>query len=517
MLPSRGFSSPPEETAWSDSNPQVVEHRPRTISLRVDDITAAMAFDAHLAGRLQPPPQPRPSLNADFAVRGFSGPADTLTWSVRAPASAEYDLALLYNGANEVLRGGVLEIAAMPSGAVISEPLRERWWAPLRPWVARHHLSHLIPLRAGENRIVLRLTTVPAAQSRLAASAPAATRGAQNQDFRVWSMELATPAARDAISRRARELHSSHQWMVDGKYGLFTHFSPLTYPFHGDRMAYTNWQWGVDLFDVQAYADAVEATGARWVILTTSHGVVFWPGPNRTIDSLLKGRTCRRDLIQELANELGKRGIRFMLYFHFGATDHLWRQAVGMNDEDSTRMAENFAALFEETSRRYGEKLWGFPYIDDGFFRAYQHDPPWEKWARAIKSGHRDALVGFSPNRGPNVSPFSDLQIGDSGASLPDPAPASMYAPDGPLAGLDPGWYIAMDGWRTRRPFQGVFHDPPRFSREEYIDYFRKMAAARTPVTINLIITQDVTRRQPFFNPECLGIMKSVRKAMWGA
>ena len=73
-----------------------------------------------------------------------------------------------------------------------------------------------------------------------------------------------------------------------------------------------------------------------------------------------------------------------------------------------------------------------------------------------------------------------------------------------------------MDGWRTRKPFQGAFHDEPRFSKEQYVEYFQKMATARVPVSINLIITQDVTRDRPFFNPKCLEIMKAVRKAVRG-
>ena len=114
----------------------------------------------------------------------------------------------------------------------------------------------------------------------------------------------------------------------------------------------------------------------------------------------MPGRTCRRDLISDLANELGKRGIRLCLDFHFGATDHPWRQAVGMNDGDSIRMAENIASLFEETSRRYGEKVWGFPYIDDGFFRAYQHDPPW-------KNGRAPSRPGIA-NRSSASVPIAD-------------------------------------------------------------------------------------------------------------
>jgi hypothetical protein len=142
-------------------------------------------------------------------------------------------------------------------------------------------------------------------------------------------------------------------------------------------------------------------------------------------------------------------------------------------------MSENFAALFEETRRRYGRNIGGFAYIDDGFFRAYQHDPPWEKWFRAIKAGNPNALVGFSPSRGPNVTPFNDLQVGDFGTTLPEPSPSRMFAPGEPREGLHPGWYIAMDGWRTRQPFQGQFHEQPRFSKEQCIGYFRRMGAER--------------------------------------
>jgi hypothetical protein len=91
-LPCRAIAETPQKAAaqWTDSNTETVEHRPHTISLRADDVTAVMAFDAHLRGNLRPPPQPRASLNADFAVAGFTVPADTMTWTVRVPADAEY-------------------------------------------------------------------------------------------------------------------------------------------------------------------------------------------------------------------------------------------------------------------------------------------------------------------------------------------------------------------------------------------------------------------------------------------
>jgi len=83
-----------------------VEQRARTIALRPDDITIIPAFHAALTGNLQPPPQPRPSLNGDFCVKGFVQPSDTMTWTVRAPQDGEYRIAILYNGNDELVVAG---------------------------------------------------------------------------------------------------------------------------------------------------------------------------------------------------------------------------------------------------------------------------------------------------------------------------------------------------------------------------------------------------------------------------
>jgi len=491
------------------------KHRPKTIAVRPDDITVVPAFHAELTGNLKPPPQPRPSLNGDFCVKGFVKPSDVVTWRLRLPQDGEYLIAVLYNGDNDsVVPGCTIEVSSAPQRKVQREPALLRWWAPNRPFVVRHWLKEPLPLKAGENRVSFRLSSISDGQTKLGLNPTDSARGQQNRDFRLWSMELVRPRTLAAIKQRARDLHSTHGWMVEGKYGLFTHYSTLTYPFHGDQMAYKNWEWGVNLFDVQAYADAVAETGAKWVVFTLAHGNVYWPGPSRTLDRLLPGRTCKRDLLMELANVLEKRGVRFSLYFNWSPGDLPWREACGMNDETGERLGDSFASLFEETSRRYGRKVWGFVYIDSCFSAIYQHDPPWERWTRAIKSGNRDALVGYSPNRAPNVTYFGDLQLGDFGMTLPAPSPPEMFIEGGPYEAVEPGWFIAMDGWIPRQPFNGTFHQGPRFTEQEYVDYFKKMAAARVPVTINLSITQDVTRRQPFFDPRCLAIMRAVGKAV---
>ena len=65
--------------------------------------------------------------------------------------------------------------------------------------------------------MTFRLTRLSAQMAKLGLKPAAATRGAQNQDFRLWSIEFGRPAAIAEGSRRARALHSSNDWMVERK------------------------------------------------------------------------------------------------------------------------------------------------------------------------------------------------------------------------------------------------------------------------------------------------------------
>ena len=42
------------------------------------------------------------------------------------------------------------------------------------------------------------------------------------------------------------------------------------------------------------------------------------------------------------------------------------------------------------------------------------------------------------------------------------------------------------------------------------------MAREEVPVTINLLMTADVTDDHPIFNPKCMAIMEEVRKVIRG-
>jgi hypothetical protein len=220
FAPLMGAQRPGERKKWNDIR---AEHRPKTIAVRPDDITVVPAFHAELTGNLKPPPQPRPSLNGDFCVKAFVKPSDVMTWTVRAPEDGEYLIAVLYNGDNDsVVPGCAVEVASAPQKKVLREPALLRWWAPNRPFVVRHWMKEPLPLTAGENRVTFRLSSISDGQTKLGLNPTDTARGQQNRDFRVWSMELVRPRALAAIKQRARGLHSTHGWMVEGKYGLFT-------------------------------------------------------------------------------------------------------------------------------------------------------------------------------------------------------------------------------------------------------------------------------------------------------
>jgi len=261
----------------------------------------------------------------------------------------------------------------------------------------------------------------------------------------------------------------------------------------------------------------VESTGAAWVNFTATHKGFYWPAPNAAVDKIISGRTTKRDLLGEIIDELGKRGIRTLFYLHTAYNGHEseFRKAAGIEEASKKRFSDNIEAILRECSQRYGKKLSGFGYIDGALHFDYPFDPYWEGWARAIKSGNPSALVGFSSNRGPVVSPFSDLSVTDGMGRFEYPDPL-VIGPGRQLGDVTTAVWCYMDGWFTGRPMNGQWRRSPSHSTEEYVDFFKEMDEKNIPVSINMIMTADVTSEHPIFNPECLAVMEEVRKAIRG-
>jgi hypothetical protein len=324
------------------------------------------------------------------------------------------------------------------------------------------------------------------------------------------------------MNERAKALKADTQWMVDGKYGLFIHWSLLTYPLYGNQQAFETFEWGVNTFDVEIFADRVEQTGASWVLFTTCHGRQMFPAPIQTLEKLLPDRTTKRDLISALAAALKQRNIKLLLYYNFSSGDVEFANAVGMTAENPQKWFQYIIDFGKETSQRYGKDIAGWGYFD-GSVTGYELNFPWEEFVKAFKSGNPDAVVGISSHWWGEFTPFNDLQTVDSGKSMIEPLNPVLYQPGGRYAGLQQHFSFVLDGsWIPREPYNGIIRSNskteagPIYPVQDYIDYFVKMDKANVPITVNMLITQDVTKNQMFVNPQTLDLLKQIRQKLWG-
>ncbi len=512
-------------------NPQIYLDDEQVISpaeLRADDRNVIMAWQGRTSPRLVRPRLWLPMDNICSEIYGFRSNGDTITWTVVAPAAGSYRLAVLYGGAREVLPG--CEIQVSVGSTSVRLPCRpvKTPDGPGNLCFRRDWLPAALPLQQGANTIELALSGISERQvtegeAEAAAHGSTGDRGRgwrKGDSFSVYSIELMAEEHIPAWRREIEQMRSDTQWLVDGKYGLFVHWAPKCYPLHGETRAYDNWQWGVDRFDVGAFCDMVESTGAAWVLLTMNHQEDYFPFPSEVADSILPGRTASRDLVGELADALATRGVRLMLYYQYGVYDTAWQRAVGMLDRCFERWFDNELAFLSDIALRYGDRLAGLgSYIDRGGTTYYQSGFPWRRLAKTLKSGNPDGIMGVSNNHLPCVCPYSDLVAQDSGARLNFGSPPEWFEEGGPFEGLQSMWFFFMDGWVPAEPYNGVIRRASRarggpiHAPEDYVSYFRDIAAAGIPATINMLITQDVTRHQPFVHPDCLAVMQQVKKA----
>ncbi|WP_162029346.1 MULTISPECIES: alpha-L-fucosidase [unclassified Lentimonas] len=476
------------------------------VKLRLNDLTTIVAARAASEGDIYA----GRGMTGQHGVAGFYSADDQLTFYVDAPESDDYALSIIFASPD-------VQTMEFKSGAsVITTPSLERTWkqAP-RNW--RQHVPEVLSLKKGVNQITFRLpgsTVKPSNKNK-----GLATHIDQGQ-FMLFSIELGTPAARQAQLERAQAIKGDSSWMVEGKYGLFVHFSANMYGWNRKEKRADWFQESVKMFDVQHFADQVERTGAAWVTFTATHQGFLWPAPNQAVDAVMPGRTTERDLLMEIIDELAERGIATLFYLHSGyngVDPEPWREALGADygAADVSRFNDNMVAILRECSLRYGKKLKGFGYIDGCLMHDYPLDPHWESWARAIKAGNPDAVIGFSSNQGPTVSPFSDLSTRDGGASLAEANP-ELIGPGKQFGDVDPAWWCYVDTWYPKKPMNGKWIGGPKKPTQAYVAYFKQMAKQGVPVTINMAMTADVSDDHPIFNPESMAVMEAVRKAIRG-
>lgn len=414
--------------------------------IRPDDYTVLMAVDA---------PQPegcrpfQPGGHGKFFLEGWSRPGQVFRWEVVVPSADAYAVSVLARRKS----AASLAVKVSCAGQSVGGRLAGAEWERLA-------LDGTLALPAGRQTLALEAT------------------GA-GFDAEVMSVELVRPAVRERLRKEAQAQRADTGWMRQAGYGLMAHWTSESCPRSGPRRPYAE---AVKAFDVGRFADQVQATGAGFLVFTTSHAEMYFPAPIEALDRILPGRTTERDLVAELAKALEGRGIKLMLYYHLGsASDPVWLRACGFWETDTRKLFGNWTAVVGEIGQRYGSRLVGW-WFDDGSISYYYRNAPWAALTRAAKSGNANRAVGYNPWVLPLPTEFQDFHCGEGFHWPADP----RNHRDGLQACAT---LIAENDWGHFRQDSEI--GAPRWTAEPLAENIRQFAAHKVVPIFNLEIYQE--------------------------
>jgi len=401
----------------------------------------------------------------------------SVTWQVNVSEADDFEVALCYASPSEGSRievvsgeSNIADVVRRPNGSFYSWSLNYE----------RIHLNGTLSLPAGVSNVTLRVTEY-------------------HHELRLRSLELIPMSAKDAIAaerEKARRMRASTDWFVDAGYGVMFHWTSRTQPRHGPQKPYAD---AVNDFDVNAFADMVEETGAGYVIFTVNHAEPHCPAPIESWERVHPGWTTQRDLIGDIADALNQRGIKLMLYF----ASHILGKLDTASEEEFFKIHFD---ILTEMGLRYGEKVAGYWF--DGWHAVTEKYPyaPFERFFNACKAGNPDRIIALNYWIFPVTTEWQEYWAGELGS--PQRPHTARYFEDGPAKGLQSHSLLMLDApWVHDKPNTPM--ELPRFTDEELISYVKACIANQGVVTMNLGIYQDGT-----IGEATLEQMKALRKAI---
>ena len=424
-------------------------------------------------------------LQAQDWIEGWNEQSGSILWNVKLLSPCDYEIAVTYTADTDAI-GSEFEIVA-GQNRIAGTVHPTSGWAGDSQNFERRLLQRTLHIPAGESTITLRL--IGEAQSKA--------------NVKIHSLELISPTANAAMitsRERAQKMRAKTDWFVAAKYGVMFHWSTTTQPLRGPQKPYPE---AVEAFDLDAFADMVSETGAGYVIFTTVHGIMHFPAPLKSIEAVMPERTCRRDLIGEMADKLQERGIPLIIYFHHGVGDPKWEEAAGFLNPDKSRFFKIECDILTEIGHRYGKKIAGY-WFDDRYPLQ-----PFEDLYKATKVGNPARIVSWNSWILPKTTEFQEYYGGEFGGAFVTP-PASFFAEGGAASGLQPHGMIFLDDpWQHGYPDTDI--DPPLFTNQQIIDYMQTCIAQKLVITMNIGITQDGK-----VSPATLEQMKALRRIIRG-
>ena len=451
--------------------------------IKPDDYTVLVAQDGMLSEGIKPVQKED---HRKFHVGGWKNSTQQISWEVTVPSAGNYEVNVLLEHKSpepfivEVLSGNFVT-------SRISDFSATQQWSRLR-------LNGTLRLIEGKQTIVLKMKPC---------------RLDEEFDVSVYSIELVLPEVRERLSKAAMSVRSDCEWFRKAKYGLMFHWVPGVFPKSGDPKPYAE---AVRDFNVSAFVDQVVQTGAGFVTITTSHGRHYFPAPLKSLDSILPGRTAQRDLISDLADALGKHGIKLMLYYHLGAnSDPEWQTATGFWDPDTDRFFGNWMKMMTEIGNRYGDKVAGF-WFDDGSMNYSFRSPSWEALARAAKAGYPQRIIAFNPWVHPSPTEFQDYYTGEMNWD-PTVQGTLHYGDNGIISeglykGLQASSALIMeDDWA--HSIKNTEIPPPGIDAEKLARTIQQFGALKNVPMFNLEIYEDGT-----MSPKTINVFRDACKLL---
>jgi hypothetical protein len=306
-------------------------------------------------------------------------------------------------------------------------------------------------------------------------------------------------------------------WLAACSFGISTHWTAHSQPVGADD--WVPFEESVSRFSPAHYVDQIAEAGAQYVIFTSTHALQMLPAPSAAIDRISPQRTTPRDLIGELAEACRSRGLHFILYYNHSCNhgdDPAWERAVGYHAADKSKLASNLLGILRELGGRYGARVegWWFDSCSSLDSRGPYHAVttnmhgfqfPWEEWTEAAKTGYRARLVTLSPGmlRHFIFSTHQDYESGEANELVA--VPGCQFTPDH----LQGHRWVCLDNpdWVHDRVMTPLA--PPRYSREEVVDYVRTCNKSRVPVTFNIDIDQT-----GLLSPESLALLREVKSQL---
>jgi len=307
---------------------------------------------------------------------------------------------------------------------------------------------------------------------------------------------------RDA--ERARTSRAKTDWFVRAGYGLFIHWTSQVQPLRGKIKPYAK---AVSEFDVPQFVNTVVDSGAGYLIFTANHAEPTFPAPLKVWEHYHPGWTTERDLINELANELGKHNIRLVVYL---ASEILGgvRASNGVSQLVSTSEYEDaFKNILTEIGNRYREKAAGYWFDHLSWSKENFPNLSFQRLWHAVKAGNTERLVAYNFWQFPVMTEWQDYWADEGALSIP---PNDRYMTIGPAKGLQYHVSVPIDGaYMHLKPDTDM--EGPIYKDEQLIEFVKACIAREGVVSLGTGISQALQMSEAIVRQ-----LQAVRKAVRG-